>query len=58
MNCPQCNEGPTRVRETRTLIENTVWVKRRRHCASCDHVFWTVEMPADDVSLETETEND
>lgn len=51
MKCPNCNNEYTRVKETRVIEENPQWVKRRRMCPNCEHQFWTVEMPAEDVVI-------
>jgi len=44
----------TEVEETRVIEENPRWTKRRRVCKNCDHTFWTVEMPAEDVIVKEE----
>jgi transcriptional regulator NrdR family protein len=51
MKCPNCNNEYTRVKETRVIDENPQWSKRRRICPNCEHQFWTVEMPAEDVVI-------
>ena len=55
MKCTQCQEK-TEVMETRVMPEQERWSKRRRKCLSCEHIFWTVEMPAEDVVLKEENE--
>jgi transcriptional regulator NrdR family protein len=53
--CPDC-ESNTRVKETRQIEEKPTWIKRRRYCPSCDKTFWTVEMPATDIEIGDENE--
>jgi transcriptional regulator NrdR family protein len=55
--CPDC-ESNTRVRETRQIEERPTWIKRRRYCPSCDKTFWTVEMPATEIEIGDENEQD
>lgn len=51
MNCPNCENPITRVKETRVIAEQPRWSKRRRVCTECAYTFWTVEMPAEDVEI-------
>jgi transcriptional regulator NrdR family protein len=53
MNCPNCEHDYTKVLETRVLPEQPRWNKRRRICPNCEQIFWTIEMPAEDVNIET-----
>lgn len=54
MNCPNCENPITRVKETRVIAEQPRWSKRRRVCTECEHMFWTVELPADDLNLDNQ----
>lgn len=56
MNCPNCEHHYTKVLETRLVLEQTRWTKRKRVCFECDHRFFTLEMPADDVSIDDPAE--
>jgi len=49
MKCPFCSEPVTKVLDTRVLKEKPRWSKRRRKCLYCEHVFWTMELPAGDL---------
>ena len=57
MICPDC-QNKTRVKETRQIEERTNWTKRKRYCPACNKDFWTIEMPATDVNLGAENEQD
>ena len=54
MKCLNC-QHKTEVEETRVIVENPRWIKRRRLCRNCTNQFWTVEMPAEDVVVPEET---
>jgi transcriptional regulator NrdR family protein len=56
VNCPSCEHHYTKVKETRVIEEQPRWSKRRRVCPECDHMFWTIEMPAEDVNIEAPEE--
>ena len=56
MNCPSCEHNYTKVKETRVIEEQPRWSKRRRICPECGYHFWTIEMPAEDVNIETPEE--
>ncbi len=49
MNCPNCDNTYTKVKETRLVEEYSRWTKRRRACPECDTQFWSVEMPMEDL---------
>ena len=51
MNCPTCEHHSTKVKETRVRPEQPRWNKRRRVCFECEHQFWSIEMPAEDVQI-------
>jgi transcriptional regulator NrdR family protein len=53
MKCHEC-QTKTKVEETRVLLENPRWTKRRRVCKNCGFTLWTVEMPAEDVVVKEE----
>ena len=44
MRCPRCENGTTRVIDSRDL-ENATTIRRRRECESCGHRFTTYERP-------------
>jgi transcriptional repressor NrdR len=44
MRCPRCEEGATRVIDSRDL-ENGSTIRRRRECEACGHRFTTYERP-------------
>lgn len=44
MRCPRCNEGGTRVIDSRDLESGTT-IRRRRECEICSHRFTTYERP-------------
>ena len=48
MKCPFCSHSETQVMETR-VAEDGDFIRRRRHCASCEKRFTTYERP--DVSF-------
>jgi transcriptional regulator NrdR family protein len=50
MKCMACDEPVTKVLDTRVIPERPQWNKRRRKCLNCEHVFWTVELPAEDFN--------
>jgi transcriptional regulator NrdR family protein len=58
MNCPNCEHDYTKVKETRVMLEQPRWSKRRRHCLNCDNQFWTVELPVEDLSMEESNEEE
>jgi transcriptional regulator NrdR family protein len=45
-------DGKSKVLDTR-VHENTVWIRRRRQC-SCGHIWWTVEIPEDELTVRDE----
>jgi transcriptional regulator NrdR family protein len=51
MKCPNCNEPATKVLETRAIPERDQWNKRRRKCLACGFIFWTIELPAEDLEI-------
>ena len=44
MRCPRCENGTTRVIDSRDL-ENGSTIRRRRECEACGHRFTTYERP-------------
>ena len=44
MRCPRCNQGGTRVIDSRDLEAGTT-IRRRRECEACAHRFTTYERP-------------
>ena len=44
MRCPRCNEGGTRVIDSRDLESGTT-IRRRRECETCAYRFTTYERP-------------
>jgi len=55
MNCPECTHTYTKVLETRIFLEQYRWTKRKRVCFNCNHRFFTLEMPVEDVNIEGST---
>lgn len=55
MNCPNCEHTYTKVLETRVFVEQPRWTRRQRVCFNCQQRFFTMEMPMEDVTLETDT---
>jgi transcriptional regulator NrdR family protein len=53
--CPYCDHTYTKVLETRVMPQQTRWTKRQRVCFNCTTRFFTLEMPMEDVTLETDT---
>jgi transcriptional regulator NrdR family protein len=52
--CTECSEWASKVLETRKLGNG--WLRRRRKC-ECGAVWWTVEIPENNV-VENEPEKD
>lgn len=47
VTCPKC-EAASGVTETRKVVGRA---RRRRRCDSCGHMWWTVELSDEDLSL-------
>ena len=58
MQCIECGADPTKVLDTRVFLPQPRWIKRRRKCLDCGHIFFTLEMPADDMELDNEEPTD
>ena len=58
MNCINCDHTYTKVLDTRIFQHQSRWMKRRRTCFECGHIFFTLEMPAEDVDFAVEIETD
>jgi transcriptional regulator NrdR family protein len=58
MNCLNCGHTYTKVLDTRIFQEQARWMKRRRKCIECGHIFFTLEMPVEDVNIEEPTTAD
>jgi transcriptional regulator NrdR family protein len=58
MNCIACNHTYTKVLDTRIFETRPEWTKRRRRCPECGHIFFTLELPVDDLVLEEPTTSD
>lgn len=50
-SCLQCGEWKSKVLETRK--QNNGWLARRRRC-ECDNVWWTYEIPAENVTQQVD----
>jgi len=49
-----CEHMETQVLETRKMDE--ALPHRRRRCKQCDLVFWTIEVPLDDINSNKDVE--
>lgn len=58
MNCPECGNTYTKVKDTRLMEEQTRWTKRRRYCFECETTFWTIELPAEDLDISSGEDED
>lgn len=57
MQCPSCENHETRVLQTRVFKYQPRWIRRFRICSVCEHRFNTLELPAEDLDVDTDDDN-